>query len=588
MEFDQLNTFTDKVEYAIHVESIESETEYTAWNKKVTMGATIIAGGNYAVGLAGLGNSLGYTTDLELAKSEGAVSIGIKDPFDVMIPFTDSEAPKIKSLQVAVGDIGATMNVMIDRPGTVYYVVAPVSVTGTDADGAVNGYTCPVVPDNNGVMPNLGDIKEAVEKPIKQEDMAELTQPFVITVTQGVAGTPGVLSGNTKQINANITKAIELEGLAPDTTYLVYMVTKGVSAVYSEKTLCAQFTTKEAECPIIDVTLTSSVSAEIEVDKSSYVSYALVRSDSLTGTSSSFSEDFSAAKGTANGDWAAASSKYSVKTVLDAMLTGYYENNEYKGSVFDKYGSNGAKDTYASLIRQTATESVMSAVMMQDEELFTVPNGADHFSKSVSMSGMVGQSWYTLLVVGRTLNSSGYAFRASRSYYNEDKEPLTAVVTLAAATDDLNATQKTCSGTLIIDFSDTLNYRIQNRNTGEVKYYPLDYCGLGNTKHLASDNIAADNGCKNIGSVVTTSPVGLQATIELSTMGNSDRHGARIGDILRFDLTKIQANSTVVVGQNICGSNGEVRENTSLTVIIKYDATTDTWSAEVKPDSWAP
>ncbi len=574
-EFENLNQVTEKTEFAIHVEKIESDDQYTAWNKQVTMGATVIAGGNYAVGLAGLANSLGYITDLDTAKSNGATSIGVKDPFEVIVPFTDSAAPVIKSLQVAPGDIGATMNVMIDRPGTVYYIVAPV----TEIPG---GYTCPVVPeDQDGDLPGLKaeapttpEVPIPVAKPITQDDMLKLKQPFVTTVTAGVKGTPGVISGNTRQIGANITRAIELENLAPKTTYLVYMVTKGVSAVYSDQTLCAQFTTKEAEIPVLNVTLTSSTSASIEVDKSSFVSYALMRSDSLP---KSFEADF-----VGTGTWATDKSNYpKVKTVLDAMLTGYYDQNEYKGTVFDRYADVTTKNTYAELILQTTTESVESAVMKADDVSFTVPNGKDFVAQNVNMTGMIGDNWYTLLTVARTVNSSGYAFRASRSYYNVDNAVLT-VTDCVLGPDTKPSDGKLYSGQLTVLFSDDLYLRIRDNATGATKNYPLDYCDLAATTH--SSNNISKYGYANIGAFVD---YGGSACSLIKPTGGG--HEIAVGSSLKFTLTNCRPDTSITFNGDFCGTNGNVQ---SKSLVLKLTCNTvknedgtseDVWGVTITP-----
>lgn len=578
-EFDDLRQFNKKTEYAIHVESIESDPNYTAWNKKVNMGVTIVAGGNYAVGLAGnIGK--GYTTNLETAKEEGATSIGVKDPFNVLIPFTDSQAPVVKSLQIAPGDIGATMNVMIDRPGTVYYVVAPVTKT------TGSGYTCPVVPEvdgTNGTLPNLNDkdgahyVPVPVDAPIDQTAMVKLTQPFVTTVTKGVSGSPGVLSGNTKQIEANITKSIDLTDLSPDTTYLVYMVTKGVSAVYSEKTLCAQFTTKEAELPEVDVTLTSSTTANIKVDKSSYVSYALMRSDSLP---KSFELDFD---DLTNGKWDDdAQEKYpKVTSVLDAMLTACYDSDDpddYIGSVFDQYASTDAKNTYSELILQTATESVESAVMKEDDILFNVPNNANSTTKSVTMTGMIGDNWYTLLVVARTVNSSGYAFRASRSYYNVDDSKL--MVDSCVLGPDIHVKdEKLYTGQLTVMFSDELFLRVRDTGTGATKNYPLDYCGIGATGHITS-NVAEDYA--NIGAFIDYG--GSNCELIAPTSG----HKVAVGSSLKFTLSKCQPGTAITFDGDFCGTNGNVQKTSLvLRLTLSYegegDAKTEVWGVSITP-----
>ena len=78
------------------------------------------------------------------------------------------------------------------------------------------------------------------------------------------------------------------------------------------------------------------------------------------------------------------------------------------------------------------------------------------------MENMSGDNWYTLFVVGRTINSSGYAFRASRSYYNVDNSTLMVTdCVLGPDTDDSDT--KLYSGRLQVIFSDDLYLRVQEK-----------------------------------------------------------------------------------------------------------------------------
>ena len=597
--FDQLNQLTDEVEFAIHVDSMNSNPTYGTWNDTVTMSATVLSGSNSALRQSGL-LTLGNSTNLANATSAGAVSIGVPDPFNMRIPFTDSTAPTFQGVypQVEAGDIAATLRVTIKPSGTVYYVVAPVSKS---ADGSVIGqnYTSPVEPIKRSpqVKPDLEEIPEIETSSLnyKPNDHAglEVSQPYVTTVTGGVQGSSGVISGDSSEggvIQAGIMREIQLEGLAPNTTYILYLVTQGISPIYSECVLAYQFTTLDALLPKIDITRNGSNNATISVDRSSYISYALVPTNSLTDPSpfaTSFSGDM------VNDSWAEVRSNYpSVETVLDAMLTGCYSGRTYLGSVFDIYANEQIKSDYADLISQTASGSVTDVAMTARDQLVTVGTGSGATGRLQlnPMTGMQGTGWYTLLVVGHTVNSSGNAFRASRSYFNKSEELLTVTdCNLTVTTDSGTAmTTPTCSGTLLLNFSDSLCYRVRNTNTGEEVRYPLDACGTGSGDHIDSGNLST-NGYMNIGSVMTLNPLGT-GTITLANTG----HDTSVGQLLRFNISKVRSGSTVFFQTNLCGTSHNVREGSTLTVRITYtppaaDApfgTEGTWTASVAPTSW--
>lgn len=604
--FEQLNELTDEVEFAIHVDSINSDPNYTAWNETVTMSATVLSGSNSALRQSGL-QTLGNSNNLNNATSAGAVSIGVPDPFDMRIPFTDSQAPEFLGTypQVEAGDISATLRVTIDRPGTVYYVAAPVTKTGTDPTVGIN-YTCPVEPQisassgTSTVKPELEKITEIEVKENeadKEREGLEVVQPYVTTVTGGVQGTSGVISGDSSKggtIQAGIMREIQIEGLTPNTTYILYLVTQGVSPIYSDNVLAYQFTTVDAVLPKIDITRNGNANATISVDRSSYISYALVPTNSLTtDRGSPFAEEFKDDK--VNSLWGTeGKAKYpDVETVLDAMLTGCYNGRTYLGSVFDIYGNEQVKSTYADLISQTASGGVTDVAMTARDELVSVGTAAGSVGRLPlnPMTGMQGNDWYTLLVVGHTVNSSGNAFRASRSYFNTSQNFLTVTnCDLSATTDTGTAnTTPTCSGTLRINFSDSLHYRVRDLSTGKDTRYPLDTCPLNDSKHTGSNNLSTNNYI-NIGSVMNIMPAGT-GTI---TLTNNTGHDKPIGQMLAFKVDKVRSGSTIFFQMNLCGASHNVRENTTLTVKINYTppapgsapGTEGVWTADVSPISW--
>lgn len=565
--FEALNQFSSvagvqRMEVGIHVNSIETDKNYEAWNKQVTMGVTVLAGTNYPMSQSGL-KTLGYVSDLKSAIREGAVSIGVKDPFEVIIPFKDSVAPKLVAPDpsISVGDVAATLQVTIDRPGTVYYVAVPVSNITAD-----NSYYTPVQPTGtDGNRPALSAIPEIKASGVAGGGGLVLNQPTVFRISQGVTGTTGVVSGNTGQISANVSKEVKLTDLQPKTTYLVYLVTKGVSAVYSEATLCYQFTTLEAELPQIDVIRSSSSNAIIKVDKSSFISYVLVPSNTLAITSfNDYLTQWSDTYGTTltSGDKG--------KTVLQAMLS----DGKNGGSLFDEYASDEARVYFASLIRQTTTQGVPDIAMSVQDTKYDMNS-----SKTIKLENMSGNNWYTLLVTGTTINSSSYAFRASQAYYNEDKTPLTASCTLIP-TDD--KTDK-FTGTLVVNFSDVLHYLVKDKTTGNETIYKVDYCPLGVTEHTGSNNVGDD--FVNIGSICDYTKTMGAGTCTLIGTSDKNRHEKSVGESLVFSITNASRGSTITFNSGICGENG-VTQSSALKITLKYNTTEQEWKAEITPTKW--
>lgn len=609
-KFESLNRLTEVTEFAVHVKRVGSSEDRTSWNVRIGMGATVMAGPFSALRITSP-TVAGDQTNLDAGKAAGAESIGIPDPFEMIIPIDDSKAPVFQPdsyPQVEPGDTSAILRVTLDRDGSVFYAVAPVASDG-NRTGTSTNYNCAIKPLLTGTTsPTLDSIPEVnpeaedgdfyTGSPAYQDSHQglPLSYPYVTDITGGITNVPGVVSGSSKKDFPNgmtglMMQELLIDGLQPNTTYILYIVTQGKSPIYSDNVLAYQFTTVEAMLPKINVIRNGNTKGTIEVDKTSRVSYALVPSDSLTenGSGSAFVEEFSAANGTANGSWAAIKNSttdttYSkVDTVLDAMLTGYYIGDVYQGSVFDIFATDNAKNTYASLIDQTSQAGDADIAMTAREQLITVTPPATNNTLPLNMTGMKDTQRYTLLVVGHTLNGSKNAFRASRQYYNTMQTKLRVTDVTAGIATDENQTPGapvTGSGTLIIGFSDDLHYMFRDSTTDQR--YPLDLCDAGAAGHTDPSNIGD---YKNIGSMLTIAAQGGGASISLDKKGQTGAH-IPAGNTLTFNVTKVRPNSFVRLGLNLCGATHNMRDGQTLTVYIRYDAKTDTWDAEINPTEW--
>ncbi len=614
-DYPALRDMNREMEFAIHVDSIEEDRNYAAWNKNVTIQATVLAGKNYPLSQTAL-TTAGFKSDLERGLENGSVSIGVKDPFEVIIPFTDKEAPKLKESypNIDAGDIAADIQVMLDRPGKVYYVVAPLVDTSTEddkQDGELTikyitekNYRCPVEPlTKENTRPDIEDVpgvdQDGKDIPndhdITESDMLYLAQPFNTQVTKGIQGTKGVFSGSTRSLTANVAETIRLSGLMPNTTYFVYMVTQGVSPVFSE-TMVFQFSTVAAIKPILDIERVDSENAVISVDKSSVVDYILVESDSLT--SGTFSQLFTyntanPGASTATKEWDDIKSTYNVKTILDAMLTSYYRNGAYMGSIFDNFASDSARNTVAERIRSTATEGASAPVDKATISL-TLPTDAlegervstdmINFTQKMEADG----TYYTLLAVARTTNSSKDSFRAAAPFFVPDNELLT-VVGLSLSDDSSTVTGVT--GQLIVTFSDNLYYRktTSSGTTGQNKFL-LDMCDKLANGHAGIELDVEDgnNTYGNVGRFLT-----LGKGISVAGIVTNGDH-TPVGKTLVFDLFEVANKRTILLDASVCGENARTHSKPLTLTFVRNPVVdpanpslvTYEYEVQVTPSDW--
>lgn len=614
-DYPALRDMNREMEFAIHVDSIEEDRNYTAWNKNVTIQATVLAGKNYPLSQTAL-TTAGFKSDLERGLENGSVSIGVKDPFEVIIPFTDKEAPRLKESypNIDAGDIAADIQVMLDRPGKVYYVVAPLIDTST-ADDILDGeltikyitetnYRCPVEPltkensrpdieDVPGVDQNGKDIPS--DHDITESDMVYLAQPFNTQVTAGIRGTTGVFSGSTRSLTANVAETIHLGSLAPNTTYFVYMVTQGISPVFSE-TMVFQFSTVAAIKPILDIERVDSENAVISVDKSSVVDYILVKSDSLT--TGTFSQSFTyntsnPGASTATEDWSKISGSYNVKTILDAMLTSYYYNGEYMGSIFDNFASDSARNTVAERIRSTATEGASAPVDKATISLTLPPDAPEgtristdtiNFTQKMANDG----TYYTVLAVARTTNSSKDSFRAAAPFFVPDNDLLTVVG--LSLSDDFSDVRGV-SGQLTVTFSDNLYYRktTSSGTTGQNKFL-LDMCDKLSNGHsgIELDVEDGDNTYANVGRFLT---LGKGITVDgIVTTGDH----TPVGKTLVFNLEDVANNRTILLDASVCGENNRTHSKPLTLKFVRNTVVVDPtnniveyeYEVQISPSDW--
>ncbi len=613
--FNPVRTLTDDVEYAIHVKSLGDSNDASAWNRRVTVKIMVVAG--LPNDLSNLANG-SYQTDWEniLGDDSASVSsIGNPDPRIIRKQFSDTEPPQFVENypSIAAGDIGAEIDVMLDRPGQVYYVAVPLSnfkkgnqdfaPTGqlkfSDLAG-VTSYTTPVVPEMAGwglladntsqvqnvetglplpqgasAVPQVGGKKATEPAPIGgKHDRMMLSAPGVNTITGGKFSGK-VRYGSTPALEANVGYTITLQDLDPNTLYYVYLVTKGTSAIYSRFAECYAFITQESVRPTINASI-SGTNVNIEVDRTTDLNYILVRSGS---EDAAIRADFwgntamtaHATKPTDDADAA------NVKTVLDALTAPHYNKNtrEYDGSVFDHYANARGKDTVAGLIRSQEV-SGNTVVMTGSKRVTLTGNGGT--ANRIACTGMLEGSFYTFLAVGKSVLGSGDAFRAVRPVEIADTEPpmiTSAIIKVDRWVKDAKGknTPQIAQGTISLVFSEGL---YSNTKSGtEQTTLPVDGCALNSSTHgpVTAKKYAA------LGSIITTSE-NAGVTVRYESTHAEAVKKAPIS-VVELNVTKVQSGFGISFANTVCDKDGNGLNRTPLTVKVQVTKRPGTGTAEV-------
>lgn len=446
--------------YGIVFQSIDNVAERETWSGRIEMEVRAVAGSGRSA-LHNLANSNMGDGNLAEAMRDGMVEIGSPTPYTMKHTFSDTQIPKFQPEfpKFTPSDVSGSMAIQLNRnSGKIYYVVAPVGRISTTLE---NGATLTTA--------NWVDLPETIASDDPENtDSAVYSQiPTSGTIMTPRYTDPSILKGSVNYDGSLST--ISLRGLEPKTEYVAYFVLQGSSNnIYSEKPYLFRFKTTEISRPIIELNI-SNPSVSIKVDSTSTVDYILavngnepgnLRQDMATYALPEHKSKFLVGGeyyGNGTGDPIDPDdpdSKLRTYTVLDAMSNSYFKNGSLAGSVFDEYALQTAKDAFAEFIRAQTTASGDVTLSGRDLEI-----DAGRTRTVDCSSGMTGTTWYTFLVVGKSVAGSGDAFRAIRPVYNRDQAAPMVVQCLS----DIQPNQAGTAykGTLRLVFNEDLYYVVK-------------------------------------------------------------------------------------------------------------------------------
>ena len=279
-QFQQLNQLLEEnqYEYAVHFTRVGTLGDRDTWSQRVTMGVTVVAGSTSDLG--SLANGRLDSSALEEALAEGVTNIGQPDDFTLRKQFSDQTPPIFVDNRpnFETGDSSVKMYLMLDRPGTIYYMVAPygtVTTEGEERDGSEK-YHFSTDKTDYEALPKNGE---------NDPGSGGMEYPFNIT-----APTPLSIINAGNQANARIKHgsiqggATEVEKIVQDlevkTDYIAYFVIQGSSSqVYSE-VYAYQFSTDDVTPAYITM---RAVNPEVEFTTSQDATlyYSLFASNKL-------------------------------------------------------------------------------------------------------------------------------------------------------------------------------------------------------------------------------------------------------------------------------------------------------------------
>lgn len=444
-QFQQLNQLLEEnqYEYAVHFTRVGTLGDRDTWSQRVTMGVTVVAGSTSDLG--SLANGRLDSSALEEALAEGVTNIGQPDDFTLRKQFSDQTPPIFVDNRpnFETGDSSVKMYLMLDRPGTIYYMVAPygtVTTEGEKRDGSKK-YHFSTDKTDYEALPKNGE---------NDPGSGGMEYPFNIT-----APTPLSIINAGNQANARIKHgsiqggATEVEKIVQDlevkTDYIAYFVIQGSSSqVYSE-VYAYRFSTDDVTPAYITM---RAVNPEVEFTTSQDATlyYSLFASNKLPPLfgqnleGNHLDPEYRDKVGTEITDL----------TLLEAIQKTI--NGVTGESYFDRYASEETKEQ----VRQAITSQTSSEALDKG----SIPNMAQKEPQAHDFTNAMdpeSATAYVCLATAQNALGGKWTFKAVDGVRipDEDAPVLLKVTTTVTKVNDA-ADPVRVSGTVTLQFSETI------------------------------------------------------------------------------------------------------------------------------------
>ena len=345
------------------------------------------------------------------------------------------------------------MSLMLDRPGTVYYVVAPLGYVGTrdnkdqaydmSPQGQKNWESLP----ENGQNDNINDEKDP--------DPPVLVSPDYLNI---VNASSNYRNDKIKYGSVTCGSSVEVElvdGLDKQTQYIAYFVLQGTSQTYS-RVLAYRFKTTDVAKPKLTLT-NNSPSVDFKTVDTANLNYALVATNELpTSLKGPFKGYVDTSKAS---DWDKfADDKAETYTVIDALCN-RYQNTGY--SVFDQFAGTDIRRIVEDFV---SGSNPMGASPAYGSKSLTQAN--NYFQTQNFTNDMTGGTQYYCLATAVSPLGSETSFGAVAGVHLKDLTPpeFKYVNTSCSLSDD----GKTYSGRVTFDFDEPV-YQLVGSTSGIIQ-----------------------------------------------------------------------------------------------------------------------
>lgn len=539
-------------EYALHFTKVGLATDRDTFNDSITCEVSVLTGERFS--LTNLSNTCDRSEMDDLIRRGDITDISSPNGFTLRTDFTDKSAPDFAGGRPTFlpGDQGVEISVSLERPGTVYYVIAKagsVTVRNKSGDIITDSHvdkTSHIEFPENGASEITSDFKNQLP----------LTSPSNEQVFSGTALGNDIIKGSLPGDNGTNT-AIIREGLEADTDYHVFMVTRS-SANQLSDTHVYHFKTKKVVRPIIEanygqnqVNIMSNLTADVHY-------MVLLRDDaalkySIKGASLASTDLFKEI----------ATDKYTSDTkttVLDALRTNERASDGVTsaGSLYDLYTE---EDSYKNALAQrTRGQGQTGGVTAfgRTPESQPIPAGGRYTIDCNTLNMSPGQQ-YVLVAVGKSPSGSGDGFCAVDIELQDVQCPQ-----IKSATGlDYDPVAGEISGTLVLDFGEPLYYYDQKLDQ-DNRLHTL--CNHDMDKHPMATNIPEKDKPVSMRHVIAQCTNGVQPLY-----ADKDKDNCTHISTMAFDFNKLTnpSGSSIISFQASRISDARNNTITSLTITVR-------------------
>lgn len=455
-DFAPLNDLKEdtKYEYAIHFTQVGSLTDPNTWSQRINIGINILAGSTND--LQTLSNNLTVEHYEQMVPSQ-LTNIGQPSNFNLIKQFSDQTPPAFASAtpDFAAGSSAVNMNLALDRPGTLYYVVAPkgtiptIGIKNDDPDKQLN-----FAGDDYSTLPYKGEYESDGTTFEYLQTIQSPARLDIVNASKTYAGNARIKYGSTGL--GTYLRDVLVEGLEPEKEYIAYFVVQGMSNQTYSPVYAYRFETSEVDIPYItleapnpEVSFTTSENADLDYALFAPNQLPAVFKEEMTKANKNLGESFT-------DDNIPASEENSSKkmSVLEAMLK-TYEPATGK-SYFDYYASNEVKKEVQEIIQRSMTGG---GTPVATGALTTKKGQSQLVDFTNAMKSEQNGTYFYCLATAQNALGSAYSFKAVDNVHIPDREPpylinVTHTLDMAGSDPDKNR----YSGTLTLQFNEPLYY----------------------------------------------------------------------------------------------------------------------------------